>query len=139
MTPLERITQRVTRLGHPDDEATPRPLVTIEEFFEGNHEVGSIGCNLESTPAPIDFYELFRKISGNPKVKDIRVQITLFDTPEWPFSDTVYIMTSATSEEVSSWFPDEIKPDEIWEGFVEQAYEPYQVPNGVKAVGCWWD
>ncbi len=139
MTHLERITERVTRLGHPDDEATPRPLVTIDEFFEGNFEVGSIGCNLESTPTPKEFYELFQRISKYPKVKDIRVQITLFDVPEWPFTDTVYIMTSAAPEEVASWFPNELKPDETWEGFVEQTYEPYQVPAGVKVVGCWWD
>ena len=33
MTPLERITTRVTRLGHPDEPHTPRPLVTVDEFL----------------------------------------------------------------------------------------------------------
>jgi hypothetical protein len=88
MTPLERITERVTRLGHPDEPGTPTPLLTIDEFFEGNSEVGSIGCNLDSAPAPARFYELFRQIARRSEVKDTRVQITAFDVPEWPFSDT---------------------------------------------------
>ena len=139
MTHLKRITERVTRLGHPDEPGTPTPLLTIDEFFEGNSEVGSIGCNLDSAPAPARFYELFREMARRPEVKDIRVQITAFDVPEWPFSDTVYVITSATPEDVVSWFPDELKPDEIWEGFVDQPFEPYEVPAGCKPVACWWD
>jgi hypothetical protein len=139
MNHLDRITERVNRLGHPDEADTPRPLLTVDEFFEGNVEVGSIGCNLEIAPSPEEFYALFRSISQRPDVKDIRVQITVFDVPEWPFSDTVYIMTSATPEEVATWFPEHLKPDETWAGFVDQPYEPYQVPGGVQPIGCWWD
>ena len=139
MTHLERVTERVNQLGDPEDAGTPRPLLTIDEFFEGNTVVGSIGCNLDSEPSPEAFYSLFRAIAGRSDVADIRVQITAFDDPDWPFSDTVYIMTSATAEEVASWFPEELKPDETWEGFVDQAYEPYSVPNGAQAVACWWD
>ncbi|XHS77838.1 hypothetical protein ACFJGW_19290 [Burkholderiaceae bacterium UC74_6] len=139
MTPLERITERVNRLGHPDAPETPRPLLTIDEFFDGNSEVGSIGCNLPTAPAPTQFYELLRAIAQRPEVKDVRVQITAFDVPEWPFSDTVYIMTSASTEEVMSWFPEDLAPDEIWDGFVDQAYEPYEVPAGSRPIACWWD
>jgi hypothetical protein len=139
MTPLERITERVTRLGHPDEPGTPTPLVTVDEFFGGNAAVGSIGCNLDSEPPPSVFYELFSAIAQRGEVKDIRIQITMFDDPAWPFSDTVYIMTSASPEQVASWFPDELKPDETWEGFVEQEFEPYELPVGCKAIGCWWD
>jgi hypothetical protein len=139
MKPLERITERVTRLGNPDDPRTPRPLVTVDEFFSGNSEIGSIGCNLDSAPSPGQFHSLFQEIAKRPDVADIRVQITAFDVPEWPFSDTVYIMTSASPEEVASWFPADLKPDETWLGFAEQAYEPYSVPAGYHPVACWWD
>ena len=139
MTHLERITERVNRLGHPDEPGTPRPLLTIDEFFEGNAEVGSIGCNLDGAPSPDAFYSLFQAIAQRPDVRDIRVQITAFDVPEWPFSDTVYIMTSATPEEVATWFPEHLRPDETWQGFLDQPYEPYLVPDGVQAVACWWD
>jgi hypothetical protein len=139
MTPLERITERVSRLGHPDEPGTPRPLLSVGEFFDGNIEVGSIGCNLDGAPTPAEFHSVFRSIAQHPDVRDIRVQITAFDVPEWPFSDTIYIMTSATPEEVATWFPQHLRPDETWTGFVDQAYEPYQIPDGVQPVACWWD
>ncbi len=64
----------------------------------------------------------------------------MFDDPEWPFSDTVYIMTSASPEEVAGWFPEALHPDETWEGFIpNQKYEPYEIPAGYKAIACWWD
>jgi hypothetical protein len=140
MTPLERIAERVTRLGHPDSPGVPRPLLTLEEFFDGNDVVGSIGCNLEGSPAPARFYELLREIAKRPDVKDVRVQITLFDEPAWPFSDTVFIMTSASPKVVESWFPDAFRPDDMGLGFPEdRAFEPYEPPPGTEAVLCWWD
>jgi hypothetical protein len=89
MTPLARITERISRNGDVNKLDTPRPLVTLEEFFEGNDFDGSIGCNLNPTPTAAEFYALLRAIAARPDVADVRVQITMFDVPEWPFSDTV--------------------------------------------------
>jgi hypothetical protein len=140
MTPLERISERVRRLGDPDDPGTPRPLLSIEEFFGGNEHVGSIGCNLPAEPAPAQFLALFEVFARRHDVKDVRVRITAFDDPSWPFSDTVYVMTTAEPDVVLSWFPEELAPDEVWEGFLEgEACEPYAVPEGCRAVACWWD
>jgi hypothetical protein len=139
MTPLQRITERVSRLGHPDSPETPRPLLEVEEFFANNFVVGSIGCNVYPTPEPAQFSDVLKAIALRADVSDVRVQITAFDDPEWPFSDTVYIMTSASLDEVASWFPEELKPDETWSGFLEQSYEPYSVPTGTAPVACWWD
>jgi hypothetical protein len=139
MTPLDRIAERVSRMGDPDDPGTPRPLLGVDEFFMGNTVVGSIGCNLDGAPAPAEFHTLLRTIAGRSDVGDIRVQITAFDDPDWPFSDTVYIMTSASAGQVATWFPEHLKPDETWEGFVAQEYEPYAVPDGMQPIACWWD
>jgi hypothetical protein len=141
MTPLQRITERVYRLGDPNTPMTPRPLLTLEEFFEGNQDTGSIGCNLPSNVAtPQRFYSLFKAISVRPDVKDIRVRITDFDQPNWPFADTLFIMTTATPDTVKSWFPPELAPDDVSEGFYEgETYEPYSVPLGAGVIACWWD
>jgi len=140
MAPLERISERVRRLGDPDDPDTPRPLLSVDEFFEGNEYIGSIGCNLPGEPTPKQFRALFEVLAQRADVKDIRVRITSFDDPEWPFSDTVYIMTTAAAEAVKTWFPEELEPDEVWEGFLEdETYEPYAVPAHCRAVACWWD
>jgi len=85
-------------------------------------------------------YALLKKIAERPDVEDVRVEVTAFDDPDWPFSDTVHIMTSASAQEVTSWFKEDFAPDDVQEGFQDgQSYEPYSVPAGSKVVTCWWD
>jgi hypothetical protein len=140
MDHLQRITERVNRLGNPNRPETPCPLLTIEEFFEGNDCVGSIGCNLSPTVTPARFYAVFKEIAARCDVKDIRMQITAFDDPDWPFSDTVYILTSASVEEVAGWFDADLRPDEVSEGFRSgMTYERYDIPPDTRPVLCWWD
>lgn len=137
---LQRITERVSRLGHPDDQDTPRPLLDLEEFFAGNECIGSIGCNLPGAPTPREMYDVLQRIADRSDVADVRVQITQFDVPEWPFSDTVFIFTTATPDEVLAWFPEELAPDETWDGFHPSVqYEPYSIPEGTRPIACWWD
>jgi hypothetical protein len=140
MTPIERITERVNRYGDPNDQETPRPLLTLQEFFDGNDISGSIGCNLDPMPEPRQFHEMLLRISSRPEVGDVRIQITMFDDPAWPFSDTVWIFTSATPEAVASWFPEKWRPDDIQGGWTAGAkYENVIVPTGMSPVACWWD
>src|SRR5262245_15811481 len=93
MTP--RLAERVNRLGDPNDPVTPRPLLTLAEFFDGNDVVGSICCNLSPTPTPAEVYTVLSRIAARPEVSDVRVQVTMFDDPEWPFSDTVWVITNS--------------------------------------------
>ena len=140
MTPFDRITERVTRLGNPDDPSTPRPLLSLEEFFDGNDVVGSIGCNLPGEPLPSQLRSVLDSLARRPDVMDVRVRISAFDDPDWPFADTVFLMTTAKPQEVAEWFPEDLAPDETWEGFHEdETYEPYTTPPGCKVVACWWD
>lgn len=137
---LRRITARVTRHGDPNDEATPRPLLTLEEFFEGNDE-GMIASNLPDAPPSDELYAMLRAVRARPGVLDLRVQITMFDdTDIWPYSDTVWVITTASPDEVRSWFPPRIAPDEVFAGWLPDVrYEPLTIPEGASAIGCWWD
>jgi hypothetical protein len=140
MTALERITERVCRNGHPDDPRTPRPLLTLAEFFDENTCVGSICCNLSPIPEPAQVHAILKAIEARPDVAAVRVKVTMFDDPAWPFSDTVYVMTTVSPEEVDSWFGEELRPDEVWEGFASgETYEAYDIPTGFRPVGVWWD
>ena len=140
MTDLERITKRVSRNGDPNDPSTPRPLLTLAEFFDGNDVVGSIGCNLSPTPTPSEFRAILTAIAARPDVRDVRVQVTMFDDPDWPFSDTVWVFTSADAATVASWFEEPVAPDSVDEGWQEGvAYEECAVPTGTQPVSCWWD
>ena len=46
-------------------------------------------------------------------------------------------MTSAPVEEISEWFDEELRPDEIWEGFIKDVrYETYTAPEGSRPMAC---
>ena len=140
MTPLERITERVNRNGDVNEPTTPQPLLTLEEFFDGNDVAGSIGCNLSPMPEPAEMYAVFQRIASRPDVADVRVQVSMFDDPEWPFSDTVWVITSAPPQEVASWFTEAMRPDECSSGWSASTTTEFcPVPAGMQPVACWWD
>jgi hypothetical protein len=99
MTPLERITERINRDGDVNDASTPRPLLTLEEFFDGNHvNHGSIWCNCSPPPSRSEAFAVPKRIRSRPDVADVRAEITVFDIPEWPFSEVVWVISKASPE-----------------------------------------
>ncbi|TXS96909.1 hypothetical protein FWK02_36010 [Escherichia coli] len=63
----------------------------------------------------------------------------MFDDPDWPFSESILVITTASPEEVQSWFVEEIAPDECWEGWSEDTEHGWvEVPVGMHPVTCWW-
>lgn len=136
---LERITERVTRYGEPSP-TTRACLLTISEFFDGNDVVGSIGVNLPGAPHPDEIRSVLEEILARPDVADVRVEVRAFDDPEWPFSDLVWVVSSATAEEVARWFPGRLAPDAIGSGWDEdREYEECPVPAGHTPYACFWD
>lgn len=140
MTPLDRVTERVNRNGDVNAPNVSRPLLTLEEFFEGNDVVGSICCNISPTPEPREIFELLVRIRSRSDVSDVRVEITMFDDPAWPFSDTVWVITTARPEDVMTWFTNHIAPTECRDGWSEGVdYEPLRLTDGMRPIACWWD
>jgi hypothetical protein len=137
---LKRITERVNRNGEFYADGTPAPLLTIEEFFDGNEIVGSIGCNLDGEPHPSEFRKILENIRNRDDVSGVYIQVTEMDDPDWPFSDTAWIVTTADENDISGLFPDNFAPNEVWEDFFEdRIYEPIEIPDSYKVVACWWD
>jgi hypothetical protein len=142
MTLLERLVARINRSGSINDPATLRPLVTLEEFFEGNEDYGSIGYNFyPDQPAPAEFYELLKRIRNRPDVDDVRIEVSQHEVPdEWPSSDTVWIIARAFPAEVAGWLGERFRADELVIGWpTTWAVEPYSIPPGMRAIGVWWD
>ena len=79
----------VTRLS---GEPEPR-LVPIGEFFDGNDDVGSIGCNLLEHPGVATFRDAFARVAARPDVEAVYAQIAELDPGDdcWPFADTVFV------------------------------------------------
>jgi hypothetical protein len=97
------------RIGDINDFDRPRPLVTLDEFFQGNDDPASIGYNLPAAPTPAQFHALLSEIAARPEVADVRIEVKDMEDPDgWPATDTIWIITTASAETVRTWFPDHL-------------------------------
>lgn len=142
MTKLEQVVRRINRSGDVNHAKTPRPLLSLEEFFEGNDSYGSIGYNFYPVqPSPAEFYEFFKDIRNRSTVAEVLVEVSQHEVPEeWPSTETVWIITSASPEDVVGWLGERFRADEILDGWIPgNIREPYTVPIEMKSIGVWWD
>lgn len=116
------------------------PYVSIEQFFDGNDDLGSIMCNLE-VESLREIRTRLEEIRAHPDVHSllIHVQETMEEDPEcWPLSEQVLLVTSLfDDEEIAELFGDDFRPDEVWE--LEDA--PDELTNADpprRGVICWW-
>jgi hypothetical protein len=79
------LVERINRNGDVNEPATPRPLLTLEEFFEGNDDFGSIGYNLPDQPSPAEFYSLLKEIRNRTDVADVRIEVLDHPDPSASF------------------------------------------------------
>jgi hypothetical protein len=68
-------TERRNKLVEKLKGQDPMPLVSLEEFFIGNDDEASIGCNLMRRPGMNVFYETLKEIRSKPNVQDVLVEI----------------------------------------------------------------
>ncbi|MBL0104111.1 MAG: hypothetical protein IPP51_10415 [Bacteroidetes bacterium] len=135
MNKKSEILDRITNDGFPNKEVA----ISLEEFFDGNDDPGSIGCNIYPDPPTIqDFYITFKRMLASDKVQDIRIRISDANDTEWFYTDAVYIIGDATIEEVTEMVK-KLQPDEIYTGWM------YGMPVNVEEVhsknvySVWWD
>ncbi len=139
--PANLLTQ-LNRNGNINNPTTPKPLVTLEEFFDGNDDYGSIGYNFyPDQPSPAEFFDFFKQIRDRPEVFDVRVQLSQHEVlDEWPSTDTIWIITRSAPEEVASWLGDRFQADDMIIGWPKTwEVELYFVPIGMQPIGVWWD
>jgi hypothetical protein len=85
-------------------------------------------------------FELLKQIRSRPDVGDVRVEVSMFDEHEWPFSETIWIVTTASAAEVKGWFAKAIRPDETWAGWRDgDKVESVFIPANMQPIACWWD
>ena len=115
-------------------------FVSIEDFFDGNEDVGSIGVNIYPNPPSLkEFYDTLKEIKKGVKTQDLLIRIADIDDTEWFFTDTIYISGDYTLAEIKKMFK-QLKPDEIYEGMMydEPSNIPQLNPNS-KAYSIWCD
>src|SRR6478609_5932641 len=98
----DNLIKKIYEQGYPN--AQTAPLVSLEEFFKGNEDEGSIGCNLMDHPGIDTFYSVLLEIKNKPSVQDVFVEVMEVEDEEyWPFSERVYILSQARSQEIKEW------------------------------------
>jgi hypothetical protein len=109
------------------------PVVSIEDFFDGNDEPDSIAVNLEPHPGPEFFRKRLSAIRKRADVQDVLLDIYHIDEsdegePHWPSPECVYATTSASEEQVEKWNA-QLRADGPVEGWIDGV-----APNGAPAI-----
>lgn len=137
----EALRKRLESFGKLDQSQSRTPALTIDEFFTGNTDLGSIGCNLFPHPGLEKFEATFRSILANNNVSDVRLPVTEFiDGLDWPFVEKVIVVTTAAPQDVFSHCKD-LQPDEHWIASDDElaGFGGVSIPQDQKAVVIWWD
>ena len=151
MEKREKLIAKIMAQYDTDDRPEVLPVVGIDEFFDGNEDQYSIAPNIVGYghPGLLEFRRVLNDIRSKPNVQDVLIAIhetPYADDPEdaeiWPDSDTVYVLTSATPEELASW-ASPLKFNEVGEDWsCRTGIKPSAAPNlesGMRVLTLWWD
>jgi hypothetical protein len=125
------------------ERLAPKPapqIVSIEEFFDGNDDLGSIGCNLIEHPGMGAFRDIFARIARRPDVTTVYAQIAELDPGEdcWPFADTVFVVGSLSEDELAEALAP-LEPDEIWKTADSDIPSDIRKGRDTHVLAVWWD
>ncbi len=104
----------INKLEHKNNEW----LVPIEEFFDGNNDESSIGCNLWPEHPGIDvFRTVFQRLQQREDVGMIYSCIKEVEPDEesWPYADTIYVVGSISIADLTH-ETQSIQPTEVGAG-----------------------
>ena len=117
----------------------PEPqLVSIREFFDGNDDPGSIGCNLMEHPGIESFSAVLTGLLNRKDVDAVYAQIAELDPgpDSWPFTDTILVVGSISDGDLSQILkplePDEVGPIDTAPEFIVQRHQS-------PVLSAWWD
>jgi hypothetical protein len=126
-----------TRLG-PDQYGQ---LVPIAEFFDGNDDKGSIGCNLYPDHPGVEvFRAVLTGLLRRPDVEAVYAQISELDPGEesWPFTDTVLVVGNISAEDLRS-AVSLLRPDEVGDSQQFGISPSVAERHGAPVLVVWWD
>lgn len=115
-------------------------LVPIDEFFDGNDDLGSIGCNLTDHPGIDAFRKKFAALKARADVEAVYARISELDPgpDSWPFSDTVIVFGKISVEELRAILAG-LQPDEVVPVQEFGLGSEVTARHGSPALLAWWD
>jgi hypothetical protein len=119
----------------------PEPeILPIDRFFDGNDDLGSIGCNLIDHPGIDRFREVLVGLTQRPDVVAVYALISELDPGQgsWPFTDTIAVVGAISQSDleqiVAPLEPDEVGPARSFR-VPASILEKHKAPVSV----VWWD
>lgn len=121
--------------------ALPEPhVVPIARFFDGNDDIGSIGCNLDPHPGIDHFREILTGLLARPDVQAVYAQLSERDPGDgcWPFADTVLVVGTVPARDLQEAVRG-LQPDEV--GAAEGMSVPPVIADRHRSPVSviWWD
>lgn len=120
-------------------------LITLDDYFDGNDEENCIIlANTDVNVSSKEFESFLRNIKKNDCVFDIFIRFYDYEDAIdfddiWVNSDTIFIITTASTEEVKVWF-EFYTPSSISEEIETKDFANLpSIPNGYKIISIWWD
>ena len=120
-----------------ESQSPDEALVTVDQFFDGNDDLGSIGCNLSPHPGLDVFRRTLKTLEARPDVSGVWILMHDTDEGDWPFSENVLVCGPITPESLSA-ATVAIAPSEV------RLLEPDRLADaGRRLTGVvqllWWD
>lgn len=125
------------------------PVVSLEEFFDGNDDNFSIAANLNPHSGVATFADVLQRVRAQNDVQDLFVEIHECPDPDdsedddiWMTSMVVFIITSASLQEIQDWLKS-LSPSLVHEGWhvadgVSVPVADDELWAGMRAVRIWW-
>ena len=120
-------------------------MIPLEKYFDGNEEtICTILANTNLHISGLGLFTRLTKLKNDERIFDIYVrfydyQDALEDDGSWVNSDSLYFVTSLTTEELNKEL-EEISPDDIWEeDDLSRFINLPDLPSGCKIITAWWD
>lgn len=119
---------------------TAGQLVAVETFFDGNDDLGSIGCNLMQHPGVEVFRATFERLANRSDVEAIYAQIAEVDAGEdcWPFTDTIFVVGEIPIGELASELT-ALEPDEVGSATDFGIPPELEAKHSPPILVAWWD
>ena len=89
----ESLVNSILELGF-SNNGSKTIAVTLDEFFEGNDDIGSLACNLDPHPGMESLYYYLTRFANDNEV-EVYVEIYEMDEDDdeiWPYSERVYLI-----------------------------------------------
>jgi hypothetical protein len=116
------------------------PITGIEQFFDGNEDEGSIGCNLMEHPGLDAFRSILVGLLKRSDVEAVYAQIAEIDPGAglWPFTDTVFVVGSITPNDLAQLLAP-LQPDEVAHASDDMVPAPVREARQGQVLYAWWD